>query len=128
MPRTPKPGGAVVEPRSYTDNAKKFGNTSTRLRAGQTESPQHGAAELQHVLTNKIREYLLDQDLSLKSFCEKTSLPPGLTYERFYRISNGTTMMGLTDIMFWTARIPDFADTLYSTVSKIAIEEPRATD
>ena len=122
MPRSPKPGGVIVEPRSFTDNPKKFGNTSTRLQAGAPRSPQHGAAELQHVLTNAIREYLLDHDQSLKSFCETTSLPAGLTLERFYRISNGTTMMGLTDLMFWAAYIPGLTDTLRESMKRLAPE------
>lgn len=122
MPRSPKPGGVIVEPRSFTDNPKKFGNTSTRLQPGAPQSPQHAAAELQHVLTNAIREYLLDHDQSLKSFCEATPRPAGLTLERFYRISNGTTMMGLTDIMFWAAYIPGLTDTLHETMNRLVPE------
>jgi len=122
MPRSPKPGGVIVEPRWFTDNPKKFGNTGTRLQPGAPQSPQHAAAELQHVITNAIREYLLDHDQSLKSFCETTSLPAGLTLERFYRISNGTTMMGLTDIMFWAAYIPGLTDTLHETMNRLVPE------
>jgi len=122
VPRSPKPGGVIIEPRSFTDNPKKFGNTNTRLRPGALRSPQHAAAELQHVLTNAIREYLLDHDQSLKSFCEATPLPAGLTLERFYRISNGTTMMGLTDIMFWAAYIPGLTDTLHETMNRLVPE------
>ena len=48
----------------------------------------------------------------MKAFCEQRTLPDGLSYERFYRISNGTTMMGMTDIMFWASVIPGFAATM----------------
>lgn len=122
MPRTPKRGGAVIEPRSYADNTKKFGNTSTRLRSGELQSPQHGAAELQHALSNTIREHLLDNDTTMKAFCDQRDLPEGLSYERLYRISNGTTMMGLTDVMFWTALIPTFGVTLTTMIHNLALE------
>jgi len=45
-----------------------------------------------------------------------------LTLERFYRISNGTTMMGLTDIMFWAAYIPGLTDTLHETMNRLVAE------
>lgn len=121
MPASPKRGGAVIEPRSYTTNFRKFGNTSGRLTQGPVVTPQQGAAEVQHALCNRIREYLLDEAVTLKAFCEKTELPEGLSYERLYRISNGTTMMGLTDIMFWTTIIPDFADTLTWAVNRLHV-------
>jgi hypothetical protein len=121
MPRPPKPGGVTIEPRSFTDSPKKFGATSTRLRPGPVETPQHAAAELQHVLCTAIREYLLDRGLDLRAFCAQNVLPPGLSYERFYRISNGSTMMGLTDLMFWAAHIPHFTDTLHAAAARTVV-------
>jgi len=118
MPRPPKPGGPTIEPRSFTDNPKKFGATSSRLAPGPVVSPHQGAAEIQHALSNKIREQLLDRGLDLKTFCAETPLPAGLTYERFYRISNGTQMMGLTDLAFWATQIPDFTDVLHVAVTR----------
>ena len=112
MPAKPKRGGAVIEPRSYTSNPKKFAHTGSRLRDGSIATPQHGAAELQHLLCNRIREYFLDTDTTLKTFCDTRELPEGLSYERLYRISNGTTMMTITDVMFWSSVIPDFTTTL----------------
>lgn len=110
MPRAPKPGGVAFEPRSFTDNPKKFGQTSQRLNVEPTSSPQHAAAEFQHSLCNTIREYLLDKGMSLRSFSDNTALPSGLTYERFYRIANGSAMMSLTDLMFWASIDPRIAD------------------
>ncbi len=111
MPRAPKPGGAVFEPRSLADNQKKFGHTGSLLlphEAHEARTPHEGAAELQHAIANRIREYLLDKNTDLKSFCENTKLGPGLTYERFQRINRGETMMTLTDLMFWSTVIPRF--------------------
>jgi hypothetical protein len=116
MGRTPKPGGAVIEPRLYTDQPKKFGQTSSRLIAGELASSQQGAAELQHALVNKIREFLLDDGLDLKAYCDAAVLPSGLTYDRLYRISTGATMMGLTDLVYWSSVIPDFAETAQRTM------------
>jgi hypothetical protein len=120
MVASPKRGGAVIEPRTYTDNPKKFAQTTTRLSAGPIHTPQHGAAELQHALSNTIREYLLDRGISLQQFCADYALPTGLSYERLYRISNGSTMMGLTDILFWSAVIPGFTGTLTTTMNNLA--------
>ncbi len=119
MPKSPKPGGAIIEPRSFTDAPKKFGATSSRLTVGTIATPQQGAAELQHALSNAIREHLLDSGLDLKAFCASTELPAGLSFERFYRISNGTTMMGLTDIAFWANEIPNFAGVLQSALTRV---------
>jgi len=47
MPRPPKSGGAVFVPRSFAENRKKFGHTSTRLTSAPIESPHQTAAELQ---------------------------------------------------------------------------------
>jgi hypothetical protein len=120
MVASPKRGGAVIEPRTYTDNPKKFAQTTTRLTAGPIHTPQHGAAELQHALSNTIREYLLDRGISLQQFCADYALPTGLSYERLYRISNGSTMMGLTDILFWSAVIPGFTGALTTTMNNLA--------
>ena len=127
MPKSPKAGGAVIEPRSFTDVRKKFGATSSRLSGDEIASPQQGAAEIQHALSNTIREHLLESGQDLKAFCASTELPAGLNFERFYRISNGTTMMGLTDIAFWANQIPDFARILQVAVTRVvdAGSEPR---
>jgi hypothetical protein len=122
MVASPKRGGAVIEPRTYTDMPKKFAQTTTRLTAGLIQTPQHGAAELQHALSNTIREYLLDRGTTLRQFCDHGQLPTGLSYERLYRISTGSTMMGLTDILFWTAVIPGFIDTLTTTMNHLAAD------
>lgn len=122
MPRPPKPGGAVIEPRSFTQTRAKFGRTASRLQPGVITSPQHGAAELQHALANAIREHLLDSGLDLKSFSEATDLPAGLSYDRFQRINRGETMMTLTDLAFWAARIPRLRDVLDATLRSIATD------
>ncbi|MCU1543322.1 MAG: hypothetical protein JWM50_1187 [Microbacteriaceae bacterium] len=126
MPRPPRPGGVTIEPRTFTDNPKKFGATSSRLAAGPVETPQQGAAELQHAVSNVVREHLLDLGLDLKSFCAETELPAGVTFERFYRISNGTQMMGLTDLMFWADRIPDFGAAVHAAIDR-TVDEGRDT-
>jgi hypothetical protein len=122
MGRPPKPGGAVIEPRSYTDVPKKFGLTTSRLAAGAVDSPQQHAAELQHALVNKIREHLLDRGMDLKAYCDATKLPSGLSYDRFYRISTGAGMMGLTDLMYWSGVIPDFAETAACVMQAVAAQ------
>jgi len=126
MSDTPAPGGdrAIFEPRSLlSDTKKKFGRSSSRLFP-EIQSPQQGAAELQHAIANKVREYLLDEATTLQKFCDDTPLPAGLTYDRFQRMNRGETMMTLTDIMFWATQIPDFARFLGGTVHRLTAPGP----
>ncbi|QYF74871.1 hypothetical protein [Cryobacterium sp. PAMC25264] len=127
MPRPPKPGGAVFEPRSAASH-KKFGRSSSRLTSGAIESPQQAAAELQHAITNRIREYLLDQDTDLKAYCEATELPLGLNYGRFQRINRGETMMTLTDLMYWVDQIPGLATYIADTMGAVTGANDARTD
>lgn len=119
MPRSPKPGGAVFVPHSLAVNKKKFGRTTSRLNLGDVGSPQQEAAELQHALANRIREYLLDENTDLMKFCDRAPLPRGLSYDRFQRILRGDTMMTLTDLMFWAGVVPEFANFVNSAIQKI---------
>jgi hypothetical protein len=117
--RPPKPGGAVFEPRSLATNRKKFGNSSSRLTSTNVESPQQAAAEVQHAIANRIREYLLDQNSDLKSYCANATLPTGLNYERFQRINRGETMITLTDLMYWAHVIPGLVTFIGDTIEAI---------
>ena len=119
MPRPPKSGGAVFEPRTFAENRRKFGRSGSRLLSHKIESPQQGAAELQHAVANRIREYLLDVNTDLKTFCEKAELVSGLSYERFQRINRGETMMTLTDLMFWATVIPNFHEFVAQVVYRL---------
>ena len=118
MPRSPKPGGAVFVPHSLADNKKKFGKSSSCLTGGAIASPQEEAAELQHAIANRIREYLLDQNTDLLKYCAETPLPRGLSYDRFQRILRGETMMTLTDLMFWVGQIPDLAEFAHKSIRR----------
>lgn len=122
MGRPPKPGGAVIAPRLYTDVPKKFGQTSSRLTKGTIDSAQQGAAELQHALVNRVREHLLDSGMDLKAYCAAVELPSGLTYDRFYRISTGAGMMGLTDVMYWAGIVPGFAELAQHTMDAMVVQ------
>ena len=118
MPRSPKPGGAVFVPHSLADNRKKFGKSTSRLITGEIATPQQEAAEVQHAIANRIREYLLDQNTDLLQYCAETPLPRGLSYDRFQRILRGETMMTLTDLMFWAGQIPDLAEFAHSAIQR----------
>ena len=110
MPRSPKPGGAVIEPRSFATVTGKFGKTSTLLGDGPIETAQRAAAELQHAISNHIREFLIDQATTLRRFCAATDLPSGVTYERLYRINAGVSMLTMTDLAFWNAHVTDLPE------------------
>jgi hypothetical protein len=122
MPRPPKSGGAVFVPRSFVEERKKFGQTATRLTAAPIESPQQSAAELQHAIGNRIREHFLDETDTVRSYCEKRTLPAGLNIERFERILRGEIMITLTDLMFWASVIPNFATFIGAKVGELVSE------
>ena len=126
MPHSPKPGGAIFEPRSLLENKKRFGRSTSRLFP-TIDSPQQAAAELQHAIANRIREHLLDQASSLQKICAATPPPTGLSYDRFQRINRGETMLTLTDLMFWAAQIPDFPRFLAGTVQRLTVTESNGT-
>jgi len=110
-------------------NKKKFGNSTSRLTTRVIDSPQQEAAELQHALANKIREFLLDQDTDLKRFttplpnATSDSLPDGLTYDRFQRILRGATMITTTDLMFWAGVVPGFSEFMAETMQALLSAE-----
>lgn len=110
MPRSPKPGGAVIEPRSFAIVAGKFGKTSTRLEDVPIDTAQRAAAELQHAISNHVREFLIDQATSLRRFCTAVDMPSGVTYERLYRINAGASMLTMTDLAFWNAHVTDMPE------------------
>jgi hypothetical protein len=110
VPRSPKPGGAVIEPRSYATVTGKFGKTTTLLADAPIETAQRAAAELQHAIANHIREFLIDKATTLRSFCAAIEMPAGVTYERLYRINAGVSMITMTDLAFWSAHVADLPE------------------
>ena len=119
MPRSPKPGGAVIEPRSYATVVGKFGKTTTPLVDAPIDSAQCAAAELQHAISNHIREFLIDQATTLRRFCTVTDMPSGVTYERLYRINAGVSMLTMTDLAFWNAHMTDLPEFVAETMRRL---------
>lgn len=129
MPRQPKDGGAVFVPRSFAESSRAFGSTSSWLTSHPISAPQQEAAELQHAITNKVREYLLEQNTDLAKFCrtpdgaDEQTLPKGLSYDRFQRIMRGETMLTLTDLMYWASTIPGLAEFIGVKIADIVDAE-----
>lgn len=129
MPRQPLDGGAVFVPRSFAESSRAFGSTSSWLTSHPISAPQQEAAELQHAITNKMREYLLEQNTDLAKFCrtpdgaDDQTLPKGLSYDRFQRIMRGETMLTLTDLMYWASTIPQLAEFIGTKIADIVEAE-----
>jgi len=119
MPRSPKPGGAVIEPRSYATVDGKFGKTTTPLKDAPIDSAQRAAAELQHAISNHIREFLIDQATSLRNFCATNDMPTGVTYERLYRINAGASMLTMTDLAFWNGHMKDLPEFVAESMRRL---------
>ena len=118
MGRRFKPGGFKYEPRLIVSNSKEFGKSSLNVlpAAGiEPEDPRFLAANLQHRISNAIREETLRTGANLQSLLEGFALEsPGMSYDRVVRIQRGETLMQLADVLAWSAR--------YASVRKIATE------
>jgi hypothetical protein len=101
MPRRPKDGGFVFEPRAVVKLPGAFGKSSTPLEPEGVPDARFQAAQLQHVVANTVRECLLARRLSLKKFVAESSLPGWSSYDRLSRIQRGETMMMLADLQMW---------------------------
>jgi hypothetical protein len=75
MPKKPKPGGFVFEPRAVVKLPGSFGKSSTPLEPSGASDLQFQAAQLQHAVANTVRECLLARRRSLKNFVEDSDFP-----------------------------------------------------
>jgi len=104
MPKKPKPGGSVFEPRSRLSPAGGFGKVSIPLAPVGEQDAQFDAAQFQHLISNAVRECVLAQHDSLRSFVETLKAEPTMSYERLSRILRGETMMTMTDLLIWCSQ------------------------
>jgi len=103
---SPTSGGFSFEPRKFVSTPKQFGKSSADLLpldGFSASDPRFGAAQLQHRVANKVREGLLSQGSTLLELSERSSLSPGMKYDRLVRIQRGETLMQLADLINWSA-------------------------
>jgi hypothetical protein len=102
MPKKPKPGGYVFEPRARMQVPKSFGKAGSPFAAVGESDSQLAAAQFQHLVANTIRECVIRKSGTLRSFLEWAEFPAEMTYDRVSRIQRGETMMTLTDLLVWS--------------------------
>lgn len=107
MPKKPKPGGHVFEPRSRMQVPRSFGKMGTACTAVGEPDAQLAAAQFQHLIANAIRECVTRQSGTLRLFLAGAEFPPEMTYDRVSRILRGETMMTITDLLIWSAAFPE---------------------
>jgi len=128
--REPASEGFTFTPRSLAASPRQFGKTGADLKpidGVNPEDPKFRAAQLQHRVSNAIREALLDRRLSLQRYLDSLARasvagegqqpeastqadaglgpirPPGMSYDRTVRILRGETLMQLADVVHWAA-------------------------
>ena len=110
--------GFVFEPRKLAKQQLQFGNTALALRPADdvnTADPRWGAAQLQHLVANTVREALAARGTSLSAWVrDHNEDRSGLGYDRLVRIQRGETMMQLADLFHWATTFPNVADLLAS--------------
>lgn len=109
MGRDISPGGFVFEPRTLAAVSGQFGKTGSPIAPAEgvaEDDPRFQAAQLQHLVANKVREELLGRGLSLKDFLATVTDSGGMSFERLIRIQRGATMMQLTDLFNWAMFFP----------------------
>jgi hypothetical protein len=107
MPKKPKPGGYVFEPRARMQVPKSFGKTGIACASVGESDAQLAAAQFQHLVANAIRECVMRRSGTLRLFLEGAKFPQEMTYDRVSRILRGETMMTVTDLLIWTAAFPE---------------------
>lgn len=95
------------EPRGVVQSARQFGKSRmplTPVEGISQDDPRFAAAQLQHLVANTVRESLLAEGHSLRSYVQRLDGVPGMTYERLVRIHRGETLMQVADLLAWAAR------------------------
>lgn len=105
----PASGPFVFEPRSLVREWKQFGRSSGPLEPDEGVDPgdlRLRTAQLQHKVSNAVREALLREGITLKAFAENVQ-SPGMSHDRLARIQRGKTLMQLADLVNWAGRFPE---------------------
>jgi hypothetical protein len=102
MPKKPKPGGSVFEPRAQMASPGSFGKVGIALEPADRADAQFDAAQFQHLLANEVRQRVLVKYGTLSAFLASSEMPPIMTYDRVSRILRGESMMTITDLLVWT--------------------------
>jgi hypothetical protein len=126
MPRPIRDGGFVFEPRSKVLHARSFGKTSQIPAPSGPVDDRFRGAVLQHLIADAIRQALLSEGHTLRSFVnDKTeAVPAAMSYDRAVRILRGETAMPLSDLTFWVRRFPSVGDAIVrATTAEWLIKE-----
>jgi hypothetical protein len=99
---------ATFAPRELAAVHKQFGKVAIDLVAADhvdSRGSRFNAAQLQHRISNAVREALLSSGISLEKYAEqhKESVP-GMSYDRLVRVLRGETQMQLADLVTWSGQ------------------------
>jgi hypothetical protein len=95
----------TFRPNSLAAVRRQFGKSATSLVAAanvDTRGARFQAAQLQHQISNAVREALLAMGTNLETYSSMhRDAIPGMSYDRLVRVLRGETQMQLADIVTW---------------------------
>ncbi|TQL47395.1 hypothetical protein FB562_0453 [Homoserinimonas aerilata] len=121
------------KPRDVVQSPKQFGKSGLTLKPRdgvERDDPRFGAAQLQHLIANAVRESMLAEGHSLRSYVNLLDGVPGMTYERLVRIQRGDTLMQFADLVAWARRFEAVRSLLTDSSTwpdGVAIDEPEVS-
>jgi len=106
MTKTESSSPTTFAPNSLAAVRRQFGKSAANLVAADevdTLGARFQAAQLQHQISNTVREALLSSGTTLDAYAAKyRDAIPGMSYDRLVRILRGETQMQLADVVTWT--------------------------
>jgi len=103
--KIPAATATTFEPRTLSLVRKQFGKVGARLQPAEHVDPlgpRFIAAQLQHRISNALREALIGEGTNLETYASnQTRSVPGMSYDRLVRVLRGETLMQLADLVTW---------------------------
>ena len=131
MKKTGATSPTTFLPRELGAVRKQFGKAASDLvpaRDVDPSGPRFQAAQLQHRISNAVREALLAQGKTLDEFAgEQNDTVPGMSYDRLVRVLRGETLMQIADLMTWAQHF-DTVRTLLLTEQTWPVPASRTID
>ena len=105
-------------PRELGSVRKQFGKSGadvTPAAGVDPDGPRFLAAQLQHRISNAVREALLARGSNLEQFAAKQKVAvPGMSYDRLVRVLRGETTMQIADLVSFAREFEPVRDLLLS--------------
>lgn len=138
MTKTASSLPTTFAPNSLAAVRRQFGKSAANLVAADQVDAlgvRFQAAQLQHQISNAVRESILSSGTTLDAYAAKhRDATPGMSYDRLVRILRGETQMQLADVVAWARQFASVRALLLSehtwpsAMPLEVVREPAASD